>query len=226
MDALVIIELEVAGKTHPRLARCGVLVEIDFLVFDRAPQAFGKDIIQGAAPPIHADAHACRFHEPDVLRTGKVAALVAIQNLRRGLRQCLLHRPCHKGLRQGLIELPTHDIARIPVQHRDQIEPTLAQANIGDVDAPNVVRTGGGDITQQVRIDRLLVCPLTQVGAGRNCMSSHFTHMPRHRFMVDPLPVPPELGRDAPDPVERPARVDHVNLMLERHLSRDGATGW
>lgn len=221
----MIVELEVAGERHPRLARRGILVEVHLLVFNGAPQAFGKHVVQCSSASIHADAHTSYRYERGVLRTGKVAALIAIQNLGCGLCQRVLDGPRHERLGQGLIELPTYHIAGVPIQYGDQIEPAVLQANIGDVDAPNVVRMGGCDIPQQVRIDRLLMDTLAEVRSWRNCLEAHLAHMPRHRFMVDQPPFPPELGCDATHAVERPAGVDRINLMFEGDLFCGGRDG-
>ena len=41
-----------------RLARGMILVQVDLLVFDRAPQVLGKDIVRHAPFAIHTDAYA------------------------------------------------------------------------------------------------------------------------------------------------------------------------
>ena len=86
MDPPVIVEVEVARKLLPGLFRIGILVQIDFFVFHGAPEAFGEDVVQGAAFAVHADLHLRLLESLDVLRTGEVAALIAIPDRRRGLR--------------------------------------------------------------------------------------------------------------------------------------------
>jgi site-specific DNA recombinase len=85
---------------------------------------------------------------------------------------------------------------------------------------PNVIGTGGGDTGEQVRIDRLLVRALAQVGARGNRLHAHLAPMARHCFMVDAPPVPSELGGDASNPVAWPAGGDRINLVFKRDLLR------
>ena len=49
-----------------------------------------KDVVQGAAPPIHIDLHTCAFQPVGILRTGKVTPLVAVPDPRRCHQQRLL----------------------------------------------------------------------------------------------------------------------------------------
>jgi len=49
MDPPVIVEVEVAGQVLPGLFRMGIVVQIDFFVLYRSPQAFGEDTCTCAA---------------------------------------------------------------------------------------------------------------------------------------------------------------------------------
>jgi len=89
--------------------------------------------IKRATLALHADAHIMREQQLRVLRTGKVTALIALANLRAGLRECPLQRFQHEGDLQGVIQFPTDHIARVPIQDRYQVHPAPAQANVGDV---------------------------------------------------------------------------------------------
>src|SRR5437588_35879 len=81
----------------------------------------------------------CRLQQFRVLRAGEMATLVAVENLRRRRGQRRLHRPRHERLGQTLVEFPTDHISAEPVEHRDQIQPAAGQADIGDVDAPDLI---------------------------------------------------------------------------------------
>jgi len=69
-----------------------------------------------------------------VLRAGEMAALIAVPDRRRRLRQGLFDGDEHEAQLQGLVELPTHHIARVPVQDGHQVHPAAAQSDVGDVD--------------------------------------------------------------------------------------------
>lgn len=62
------------------IGRC-VVVDVDFLIFDRSPEAFAQDVIHATAPAIHADADALRLQDCHVLLAGILAALVRVENV-------------------------------------------------------------------------------------------------------------------------------------------------
>ena len=121
--ALVVVELEVAPQVVSGLAGRSVFGEVDLLVLDRAPQALGEDVVARATAAIHADLYAGREQQVEVLRTGEVAALVAVPDLGRGLRQGPLGTREHKGQCERVGQLPGDHVATVPVQHGHQIDP-------------------------------------------------------------------------------------------------------
>ena len=111
MQPLFIVKAQILPQSFPRFARGRVIFEIHLLIFDGAPQALGKNVVQGTPLAIHADAHITRAQQLRVRRASKVAALIAITNPRHGLRQRSLQSFQHKADLQGLIEFPTDHIA-------------------------------------------------------------------------------------------------------------------
>jgi len=79
------VELEVAGQPEVSLPGTGIFVQVHLLVLHRAPQTFGEDVVQRPVPAIHADPDAGREQPVNVLRTGEMAALIAVPDLRLGL---------------------------------------------------------------------------------------------------------------------------------------------
>jgi hypothetical protein len=61
----------------------GDILQVDSLVFERAPQAFDKDVIQVAPASIHADAHACIGQRSDPVCPGKLTSLDALLNVKQ-----------------------------------------------------------------------------------------------------------------------------------------------
>lgn len=92
MQASVIVELKVPGQALPRLPGAAIIVQIYFFVLDRPPQALDQDVIPRSPLPVHADAYPSLLEQADPLRTGKLAALVAVANLRCSCLQHLPHR--------------------------------------------------------------------------------------------------------------------------------------
>jgi hypothetical protein len=54
-----VVEVEVASQAKADLAGENVIVQINLLVLDRAPEPSGEDIICGSATTVHADLSTC-----------------------------------------------------------------------------------------------------------------------------------------------------------------------
>src|SRR5215469_18389448 len=80
MRPLVIVVGEVAVESAPGIADRAIRVEIDLLPLDRAPKAFDKDVIQRSTAPIHADAYPLLLQPARERNTGKLGALVGIED--------------------------------------------------------------------------------------------------------------------------------------------------
>src|SRR5437764_9120365 len=218
MGTLVVVELEIAGEALPGLAGAAIGVQIDLLVFDGAPEALGEDIVQGAALAIHADLNAALLQAPQVLRAGEVGALIAVPDGRTAYGQGGIDGGEHKADLQALVQLPGHHIARVPVEHGDQIEPARLQAHVGDIDPPDMVRVGRFQVPQQVRIDGVRRMPTARVWPGRDSGEAHLLHVALYRFAVDDLTLLAQHRGDPPRPIIGMRRIDLVDAMLEPDL--------
>src|SRR5512145_1243179 len=116
MRSLVVVKVKVTGQALPCLTWVEIFVQIDLLIFDRAPQPFGEDVIEGAPPAIHTDLGLNRPQPVEILRAGKVATLIAVADDWFGLSQGPINSGEHKGQLQGLVQFPTDDIAGEPIQ--------------------------------------------------------------------------------------------------------------
>src|SRR5215210_5053282 len=54
----VVVEWDIAAQPAARFARRRIVVQVHLLIFDRAPQPFGEDVVERAALAIHANLHA------------------------------------------------------------------------------------------------------------------------------------------------------------------------
>ena len=122
----VVIEIEVAAQAVPRFFWIGIIVQVNLFVFERAPEAFGADVIQRAPFAIHTEAHAGLLEPLRVLRRREMRALIAVPDFRCRLAQRALDRHHHKGHFQAFIQLPTQDVTAVPINHGHQIEPAAA----------------------------------------------------------------------------------------------------
>jgi len=55
MGSVIVVECELGSQAVDAAKDVLVFLEIDFFVFDRAPQPFHKDIVKDSALPIHTD---------------------------------------------------------------------------------------------------------------------------------------------------------------------------
>lgn len=78
MRTLVIVKPEVRRQALPRFAGTGIVVQIHFLILDRPPQAFRKDVVQRPPATIHADLYVRGLEPVNVRGTRKLTALIAV----------------------------------------------------------------------------------------------------------------------------------------------------
>ena len=87
MRAAAVIEIEIPGQLLSGGGNSVVSMQIDFFVFHRFPEAFDEHVIAPAALAIHADPDTVLFKRSDENRTGELAALVGVHDLRRTVFQ-------------------------------------------------------------------------------------------------------------------------------------------
>lgn len=58
MRPLLVIEEEIPGDSLLCLATSGVVVHVDFLIFQCAPEALYQDVVEASPPASHADGNA------------------------------------------------------------------------------------------------------------------------------------------------------------------------
>jgi len=124
------VELKIVGNPVTRIAWMAIVSQVDLLIFQAAPEALGKDIIQCPPFAIHTDLDAECFERLYDLRTGEMTALIRVPNLWEALPARLLDRLEYKTDFQGLVEPPTDHIAAEPVDNRHQIELAVAGSGI------------------------------------------------------------------------------------------------
>ena len=81
MLALLIVEAEPIADAGLGLGDCRISVEVDFLVFEAAPQPFDKDVVHAAALAVHADHDLMGLQNAGEVLAGELAALVGVEDL-------------------------------------------------------------------------------------------------------------------------------------------------
>lgn len=173
----VIVYLEVTAERVMGFNETLVIMQINFLVFDRPPQPFREDVVKASAPPVHTDLNAWIFPQlADILKTGELAALVGVVNLRSGnLARLIQGRNAEVG-GQGSGQLPRQDVSGIPVENSHQIEPDAFTSDKGDIRAPDMVGMKGFLSLEQIGEDWMIWARFTGVSLGKQALQAHFPH--------------------------------------------------
>ncbi len=179
------------------------LVQIDGLVFQRAPQAFDKDVVQAAAPPVHGDRNLRVLEHAGEVEAGELAALVGVEDLGLAvsghrLVQRLDAEPGIHSVRQP----PRQDMARRPIHDRDQVEEPAPYRDIGDVGAPDMIGADYRQVPQQIRINPVL--RVWSAGSRRlvDGLQAHEAHQAANPVTAGRDTLPPQLAYHLPAAVE------------------------
>src|SRR5580704_6066444 len=93
MLAFVVVKAEPGANPSLGLGNVLIGIEVDFLVFETAPQPLDKDIVHAAAFAVHADRDAMPLQGAGKSVTGELAALVGIEDFRLAIaRERFLER--------------------------------------------------------------------------------------------------------------------------------------
>ena len=79
VDALLIVKAQVVPQLFSCFTGTGVIFYIYLLIFNRSPQAFGKNIVKRSTFTIHTDAHIMREQQLCVLQAGKLTAFLQVE---------------------------------------------------------------------------------------------------------------------------------------------------
>ena len=119
----------------------------DFLVCDRPPEPFDKDMVAPRALAIHADRNLGVLQGREKGDGGELAALIRVQNLRPTMPSQGFAQRLQARLRlQRNREPPRKHLAAEPVDDRHQIHEPTRHGHIGDVHCPDLVRLGDGQL--------------------------------------------------------------------------------
>jgi len=121
MQALVVVEVKIPLQPGFQLRHCGIVVEVDVLVFERPPQAFDEHVVQRPPASIVAYRHLGVLQACSKRLAGELYPLVAVEDLRGSKRERRLQGLQTKGNVLGIREPPRHYIAAVPVQDRYQL---------------------------------------------------------------------------------------------------------
>ena len=123
MRPLGVVEVDPLADHPFGLEAVGQLKQVDGLVFERAPQAFDKDVVHAPAPPIHGDRDFSSLENAGEVEAGELAALIGIEDFRFAVfGQRLVQGLDAEGGIHGVRQPPGEDMARRPVHDRDEVQ--------------------------------------------------------------------------------------------------------
>ena len=82
MGSLVIVELEVISQTRRQSRHSAIVIEIDMLILDAAPEALNEDVIKGSATTSHAKIDFVGLQFTGKIVGGELHALIGVEDRR------------------------------------------------------------------------------------------------------------------------------------------------
>ena len=84
MKPLVIVKREVRSQVVHRICHALVIFDVHLLIFHTPPEALYKNVIERPSSAIPADANSGSLEPINKLSTGKLHALIVVEDLGRG----------------------------------------------------------------------------------------------------------------------------------------------
>src|SRR5487761_119197 len=207
METLLIVKMKVAVHPSLSLPYCPVIPQVNFLIFQRAPQPLDKNVVQTSAPPVHTDPDLAHFQLAPEGFTGELRPLVRVEDFRLTPPQCPPQRPQAESLFHRQRQRPAQHIPAEPIHHRHQVHKPAGHRNVGDIRAPDLVGSLHLQSPQQVRVDFMRLRAPAQPRLGIDGFQAHHRHQPPHPLPVHPPTLAPQPCHHPPASVKRPPRV-------------------
>ena len=142
MKPPMIIKLHVLLDILPRFVDRAGRLQINFFLLERSPEPLDVNVVHAASFPVHADLNPVGFQPVNPLRTGKLAPLITVENLRLGMGQRGIQHGYTKFRFQRNRQFPGNDVPAIQVDQSHQIQKAPSHRDIRDVRGPDLIRPG------------------------------------------------------------------------------------
>lgn len=160
-------------------------------IFEGPPESLHDDIVHGTSPTIPTDDDAFRFQDTGEDITRELATLIVVENLRTpvladGLKECVHAESGIQSIRHAVGQ----NLSAEPIQNGHQVHKSLAQRNVCDVRAPNLVGPRNGEVSQPVGIlfETLVLTRMGCIWPRQDRYQIHFPHQPPRPFGIDDIP--------------------------------------
>lgn len=220
MAAFVVVSPDVVVDSLACLLNVVVLCQISLLVLEGAEPALDHDVVSPAALAVHALPDVVIFQELLVFTAGELAPLIRVEDNRLGHLEGLPERRDDHACVKRIVYLPADDVAAVPVDDGRQIQESVLDGNVGDINGPCLIGPVDNYVTQQVWHDLRVLQALGKVHLWINSLDAHLAHVTRCLAPADVATTPLQLPRHlagAPGRIVRMQMVDDclaVQLLL------------
>jgi hypothetical protein len=211
MGSVIVIESEVVSQAVDAPKDVLVFFEIDFFVFDRAPQPFHKDVVEDSALPVHTDPDTSAEKQSCKIPAGKLGALIGVENLWFGLAESSFQSFHTEVNIQGDGDRPSEDIAAVPVHDRHQVDEPPMHPYVSDITCPHLIRSVNIKPSEKIWEDFVFIISPAQLPFWINCLDAHQTHQTTNPLVIDMVSLAPKPYRHSPRAIEWGARVLLIN---------------
>lgn len=203
VDPLFLIDiLDKTANLFPSVSQIGVFIEIDFLFFDRANDAFGITVLGRFSHFRHADLGSQIEETFGIGRRSVLDSLIGVMNLRDPLGERLFKRSQGQIYSQSGTQAPATNDAGVNIHDDRQVDEFLAQPYVRDVRHPNFIWVDDLQTPRQVPIARKSMTAVGRVNRSffDATLDVHFLHQPLDALAIDHqlVRIPSELGADSP----------------------------
>ena len=166
MRALVVVEIDEAGKGTMQIDAIGEVRYIDEIVLDRPPEALDEDVVDETLDAIHTDLNRSPFEDPEKLFGGKLTSLIGVEDQWLPPVESVVERIAAEGTVQRVGQSPTEDETAVPIDDGGQVEKAISHRNVSNIGAPDLIGRDDCDIAQQVGIDLVIGIGLAETRFG------------------------------------------------------------
>lgn len=185
MWAFGVVEGEVAAEAGQGILGRLVIVQIDLLVLDAAPEALDEDVVEGAAAAIHTDLHACGLEARGEREAGELGTLIGVEDLGRGSQQGPFQRREAEAGVQRHRQLPGQHVAAEPVQDGHEEGEAVQERDVGDIRRPDLVGSLDRQAAQQIGKDPVARCRRRRARSRDDGRQTHPSHQPGDPLVID-----------------------------------------
>src|SRR6186713_979286 len=193
MQAVMIVEAEVAGHGSLRFVVCAAIDLREQFRFQRAEEAFDNGVVPAIAHAAHADGDAASLEQVAIGVTRILDAAVRVMQLRRRPRaEGDMQRTQHQVGGQRRSQGPADNSSRADVEHDRQVTPPGMRRQRRDIGCPPLVRRPRRKVSvQMIRGDRP---GMRAVGGQSKRASPHGAkaggaHQAGYAFFAHPIAV-------------------------------------